>query len=914
MLVFYLGMPISWDLYVINYRFYSLFIVGSIVGKLGMRKIISIFVSSFFLVEAVSASSGDPYRVSEDYWKRIKASSSFELSISDGVVEKGDKNVRIRVPVEVDLGLYEYVRVVASVNVSGELRWGWWGEKTRDFMYLSDSVLLIPDKRKHIYTLPIRFGDGNNPIFDISKELIFEFSFVEDDGVADLEISNLSLLPYSQNRPRQITIGGVCMDALWSKEIIVDRGISKGARLCFYTGIYNPQLGSFGKDVRGTNWSTDGVDFVIELIRGSGEVKKIFTCRMNPRDVIEDRVWKRHEVNFTEEDVEGNTTIRFLIDNTGNSIGDFALWGNPIIVEDSTESDDVEMPIFLISCDTLRPDHLIPYGYGLPTSPNLDKFANDAVVFERAYTTQTFTPVAHMCMLSGMHPKNHGLTRNTDVRKDIETLPEILRRNGYYTAGITGFLWWFIPSRGFSRGMDYFSVPQENLPGKRRDVFEVNREAIEFMNVVRSRRIFLFLHNYDVHSVAYGDLLYDVGSDDFRIFSSEFASLKFDLPTCLEGVPIGRVFLEHAVLGDFFPKVEHIRYINALYDDCVLKVDLALGKFFGYLKEKGLYDKALIVVVSDHGESLGEHWLFGHDNVYEESMRCLMMIKFPFNKYAGVRVREKVILEDILPTILDELDISDYGERDGQSLVNLLEGNGRGREYVFSMSLRGDMKAVIKGDYKLIVDIPKGVNAVFDISKSDGEYYNLSNNEIKVEELNQIYAKVFGVERKGWWLLFKNSDKAWWDKIEIRCSVPIRAVDIYRGIIRATNERTDSCILKGELFIPNSDYPAILQVLPSEDTSELIVKIKNFGEFWVSQQLKYEKMGAYTIFSVNSRDSSVDNISVDSVMGEAFGSLKIWDRYFGVYYFSIPEFSGEEKRINNILPYTDDTLKNLGYF
>lgn len=873
-------------------------------------QIISTFVLSFLLVKAVSASSGVPYRVSEDYWKKIKLSSSFELRISDGIVEKEGRNVRLRVPVEVDLGLYEYVRVVASVNIGGEIRWGWRGEKTGEIVYLSNSILLIPDMRKHIYTLPIRFGDGNNPIFDISKELIFEFSFVEDEGVPDLEISNLSLLPYSQNGPRQITIGGVCMDALWNSEIRVDRRISKGAKLCFYTGIYNPQLGSFEKDAKGINWNTDGVDFVIELVKGRGKVKKIFACRMNPRDVIEDRGWKRHELNFTdEEDVEENTSFRFLIYNLSDSIGDFAVWGNPIIVENPSESDDAEMPIFLISCDTLRPDHLIPYGYSLPTSPNLDKFANDAVVFERAYTSQTFTPVAHMCMLSGMHPKNHGLTRNTDVRKDIETLPEILRKNGYYTAGITGFLWWFIPSRGFSRGMDYFSVPLENLPGKRREVFEVNREAIEFMKVTQSKRIFLFLHNYDVHSVAYGDLLYDAGSDDYRIFSSEFANLRFELPTCLEGVPIGRVFLEHAVLGDFFPEVEHIRYINALYDDCVFKVDWALGEFFEYLKVSGFYDRALIVVVSDHGESLGEHGLFGHDNVYEESMRCLMMIKFPFNKYAGVRVREKVILEDILPTILEELGVSDYGERDGKSLINLLEGNGRGREYVFSMSLRGDMKAITKGDYKLLVDIPKGVNAVFDISKRDGEYYNLSNDELEVDELNQIYAKVFGVERKGWWLVFKNSDKAWWSKIEIKCSVPIRAVDIFRGIIRATNERTDSCTLKGELFIPDSDYPAILQVIPTEDANEIIVKIKDLGEFWVSQQLKYEKIGDYTIFSINSED-----ISEEEGFDEVLTSLKMWERYFGAYYFSVPGLSEGEKRINNLLPSSNETLKNLGYF
>lgn len=92
--------------------------------------------------------------------------------------------------------------------------------------------------------------------------------------------------------------------------------------------------------------------------------------------------------------------------------------------------------IFLISCDTLRPDHLLPYGYDLPTSYHLDQFAKDAVICRRAYTTETFTPVAHASLLTGLHPENHKLTVDLSIDSNVKLLGEELQKLGYYTSGI----------------------------------------------------------------------------------------------------------------------------------------------------------------------------------------------------------------------------------------------------------------------------------------------------------------------------------------------------------------------------------------------------------------------------------------------------------------------------------------------
>jgi glucan phosphoethanolaminetransferase (alkaline phosphatase superfamily) len=177
-------------------------------------------------------------------------------------------------------------------------------------------------------------------------------------------------------------------------------------------------------------------------------------------------------------------TFTFKMGALGNEIGDFGVWGNPMVVTKSKQAGNYT-PIFIISCDTLRPDHLLPYGYDLPTSPHLDKFARDAVVFENAYTTQTFTPVAHMSMLTGKYPTSHGLTKNTDVYSHVNVISEIVKKLWLSNSriyrffmvvyAITRFFVWY----GFILCPE--SIEEDNKRKDRRSVFEVCEEAKQWI-------------------------------------------------------------------------------------------------------------------------------------------------------------------------------------------------------------------------------------------------------------------------------------------------------------------------------------------------------------------------------------------------------------------------------------------------
>ena len=517
------------------------------------------------------------YRFSKDYWEKIEKSP--ELTLEGKEWEKSfDKNTGIMlfsIPSAINLGMYQFVHVYVSSNEGYEVRWGWsskkWGDKIH---FPSEGIRLINDSKTHIYSFTLKFTDKENPIFDKTNKVWVEIKGLTKED--EVKLSQVVFVPYDKKHPRQLTIGGVCMDVLWDEKMIFNRKIEQGMELIFYTGIYNPVLGAYKKSSEGKDWQSDGISFSIDVV-SKDNAEKIYQSEMKPQTTEEDREWKRVVLNLAKyagQEIE----VIFQMTPINNFIGDFGVWGNPMLVSKIVEDSQTKTNFFIISCDTLRPDHLLPYGYYLPTSPNLDTFAKDAVVFENAYTTQTFTPVAHMSMLTGRYPEGHGLTRNTDVFPYIETLPELMRNYGYMTAGFAGFLWWFIPSRGFGRGMDWFSVPEGGREGNRRTVIEVCDEAKDWIIKNENQQMFVFMHNYDVHSKAYGQLMYDAGEERFKMFSRGLVRPEIGYVGC-EDIPSLGLLLQYLTTGDVFPTEEEITYIRALYDDCVYKVDYALGDF-----------------------------------------------------------------------------------------------------------------------------------------------------------------------------------------------------------------------------------------------------------------------------------------------------------------------------------------------
>src|SRR5262245_55049055 len=149
--------------------------------------------------------------------------------------------------------------------------------------------------------------------------------------------------------------------------------------------------------------------------------------------------------------------------------------------------------LILVSIDTLRADHLGLYGYARDTSPFLDRFAKRALVYEHAFTPAAWTLVAHMTMLTGLYPEQHGvLAGKLALAPDVPLLAERLKKAGYQTLGLYQPTW-VHPRHGFGRGFDVFR-PHDDAAQAGEHLFE------ELAKLDPARPFFLFVHLFDVHN------------------------------------------------------------------------------------------------------------------------------------------------------------------------------------------------------------------------------------------------------------------------------------------------------------------------------------------------------------------------------------------------------------------------------
>jgi arylsulfatase A-like enzyme/Flp pilus assembly protein TadD len=307
----------------------------------------------------------------------------------------------------------------------------------------------------------------------------------------------------------------------------------------------------------------------------------------------------------------------------------------------ATSEPDPVRNVVLITIDTLRADRLGAYGGRRIGTPIIDAFAGDAVLFENAFSPVPLTAPSHSTMLTGRYPITHGVRLNgTAILPDEETtLAEIARDRGMRTAAIVSCL--VLASRfGLNQGFDlYFEEGISGEPGKcglwfdeRKAVRSIDR-AVRWLRAESDRPFFLWLHLFDPHH-------------------------PFDPP----------------------PPFNHT-YRDRPYDGEVVYTDRALGKFMAALKDLGVYENSLIILASDHGESLGEHNENFHGTfLYDATLHVPLMVRAPGGR-RGVRVREIVSTIDIMPTALDAMGVPIPGDVQGVSLMPAIAGRGRPEEH-----------------------------------------------------------------------------------------------------------------------------------------------------------------------------------------------------------------------------------------
>ncbi|MEM7052018.1 MAG: sulfatase [Acidobacteriota bacterium] len=377
--------------------------------------------------------------------------------------------------------------------------------------------------------------------------------------------------------------------------------------------------------------------------------------------------------------------------------------------------------VLLISLDTFRADGLGALRRGPSITPELDRFAADSIVFRHAIAPMAFTLPSHMSMFTGLNPGAHGVSTEKDrLTAALVTLPEILQEAGYRTSGLVTNDW-LKADFGFGRGFDSYSRLRHRLTYADR----LNREALDKLPRDPERTpFFLFLHYMDPHSdftqVANNQLPY-YAPPEFR--SAGPAGEGFCDPQ-------GNCATQYLLQADRdqrpLPAAE-IDAIRRQYEDGLRYLDAELGRLFQELRRRGLYERMLIVLTSDHGEEFREHGRFLHSQVYEETVAVPLVVKLPEGRLKGRQIPHVVRLIDLLPTITDLLGLASPPDLQGRSLVPLIEnGDWDGLPALSQDKLRRSRFSLRTRRFKVIHDFQDGHTELFDLLEDPAELEDLS--------------------------------------------------------------------------------------------------------------------------------------------------------------------------------------------
>ncbi len=359
-------------------------------------------------------------------------------------------------------------------------------------------------------------------------------------------------------------------------------------------------------------------------------------------------------------------------------------------------------PVFVVLVDTLRFDRLVTYEPSVPLGARLDELARDGIVFERAYSSSSWTRTAVATLFTGLDARSHGVLGRTDVlRPEIDGLPRALQRSGWRTVA------WstntnVLPMWGLAEGFDVFvDLGARTWATNKTDAGTVFAAVCDELATEGDASSFHYLHLMDPH----GPLTPP---------DADLAAIMADpgLANSLPGKPCEPNDVE-----------DYRRYLAEIRD-----LDGKLGAFLDDLKRRHLYDDALILVAADHGEEFCDHgWLYHGKTLYEEVIRVPVILKLPGNALAGTRLHEPVGLADMAPTILAALGASALRQPDGRNLWDPVARRLRDEGALQNAVLEFEslhIESLVRDRRKLIVDRDRG-DKLFDLQVDPHERRNL---------------------------------------------------------------------------------------------------------------------------------------------------------------------------------------------
>jgi len=418
--------------------------------------------------------------------------------------------------------------------------------------------------------------------------------------------------------------------------------------------------------------------------------------------------------------------------------------------------------ILLIVLDATRFDYLSTYGYPRKNTPNLDRLAQDGILFERAFASAPWTPPSHASLFTGTYPSRHGVDVNENLylSKENRTIAEILSENGYRTFGVLPDAH-LSSDRGFHKGFqeylelwripylypeyDWMDCLMRNLLfGRDKRTYYTNRVIQRWLraNWRGTDPFFIFLNYKTAHNQYQPP----------RAFKRKFESRPGP------GVDMRKVKYYSRKGGypymarRFEMTEEELAILKSWYVGAIAYMDFRLGELIQSLKEAGAYENTLIIITADHGENFGEHHLAYHMFcLYESLIHVPLIMSWPAGLPHGRRVPGLVSLTDVVPTLVDLLRLEGSGDDiQGTSLVPF---DGRqyhdhvfaefGRPHYMLKRLQsrfpGDdfslfdkgLRCIRTEQFKLIAG-SDGTEEFYDLASDPGEICNLSSEQPKV--------------------------------------------------------------------------------------------------------------------------------------------------------------------------------------
>jgi arylsulfatase A-like enzyme len=378
--------------------------------------------------------------------------------------------------------------------------------------------------------------------------------------------------------------------------------------------------------------------------------------------------------------------------------------------------------LILITMDEVRADHITCYGNRNIETENIDLIAGDGVKFTTCIASSVLTPVSHASILSGLNPYSHGVRGPFD-KFSSQTLPVILKNNGYKTGGFVGNSM-LGKKIGFNNGFDYFDEPKvgDRFMWEEHSYKDPAHPDIRFPwgNWWIDRMLDWIEENIEEHFFVFGHFFHTHEGSENQLI--KIGLLEGDGP--------------HSEYGFYDAKIK-------------LCDELFIGPILKFLKRNGIYNDTTLVITADHGTTLGERALPPipwrkdifypqHTTMYEPDLKVPFIIK-DRDLPKDVSIDDCIKHVDILPTLLGLLDVDFKGAKEGIDLYPLVEGNNFNGfkayiEDLFLLRGLGALQAIRTKKYKYIRNQTTNEEELYNIEVDAQEKENLINNSSKEEQ------------------------------------------------------------------------------------------------------------------------------------------------------------------------------------